>query len=506
MQTTDETLRGEGGSPADLLQVRRDKLDALRAAGRDPYKVVTFDKTHSSGQILAGFEALEGKTVAIAGRLVSKRIMGKASFANVLDGEGTVQIYVKREDVGEEAYDDFKKTDIGDIVGVSGIVFKTRTGETSVHATAVTLLCKSLLPLPEKWHGLKDPDLRYRQRYVDLIVNPEVRQAFRARSQILSTVRRVMTGKGYLEVETPVLHNHATNAAARPFYTHHNTLDIDMVLRVELELYLKRLLVGGFERVFEIGRIFRNEGMSVKHNPEFTMLEMYEAYTDYNGMMALAEELYTTIALELTGGYKITYQGTGIDLAPPWKRLTMTDAVRQYSGVDFNMIETDEQARQAALACGIDLGERKMSRGEVLNLLFEEKVEENLIQPTFICDYPVEISPLAKRTPYDSRLTERFELFIYGREMGNAFTELNDPIDQRERFVEQAKIKHGEGEFQVDEDFLTAMEYGMPPTGGMGLGIDRMVMLFTDSASIRDVLLFPTMKPRAAGATEQEEE
>ena len=502
MQTTEDNLREE----SELLQVRRDKLSALRAAGRDPYKVVTFDKSHSSRQVLDGYEALEGKTVSVAGRLVSKRIMGKASFANVLDGEGTIQIYAKRDDLGEEAYEEFKKTDIGDIVGVVGFVFRTRTGETSVHAQAVTLLCKSLLPLPEKWHGLKDPDLRYRQRYVDMIVNPEVRQAFRTRSRILSTIRRVMDGKGYLEVETPVLHNHATNAAARPFYTHHNTLDIDMVLRVELELYLKRLIVGGFERVYEIGRIFRNEGMSVKHNPEFTMLEMYEAYTDYNGMMALAEELYSTIALELTGGYKLSYQGTEIDLTPPWRRLTMAEAVRQYSGVDFSLIETDEQARAAAASLGIDLGERKASRGEVLNLLFEETVEEHLIQPTFICDYPVEISPLAKRTPYDNRLTERFEAFIFGREMGNAFTELNDPIDQRERFVEQAKIKHGEGEFQVDEDFLTAMEYGMPPTGGMGLGIDRMIMLFTDSASIRDVLLFPTMKPRAEQADGTKEE
>jgi lysyl-tRNA synthetase, class II len=495
MQTKDENLREEA-TGSELLQVRRDKLDALREAGRDPYRLVTFDKSHSSADIANGFDALEGKTVSVAGRLMSKRIMGKASFANMLDGLGAIQIYVRREDLGEEAYDEFKKTDIGDILGVSGIVFKTRTGEISVHANTVTLLSKSLLPLPEKWHGLKDPDLRYRQRYVDLIVNPEVRQAFRTRSRVLNIIRRELDGRGYLEVETPVLHNHPTNSAAKPFKTHHNTLDIDMYLRVETELSLKRLIIGGFEKVYEIGRIFRNEGMSVKHNPEFTSIELYEAYTDYKGMMAICEGLFTTLANEILGTYHINYQGTEIDLTPPWRRLTMAEAVREYSGADFSTIETDEQAMQAALACGIDLGEKVMTRGEVLNLLFEEKVEENLIQPTFILDYPVEISPLAKRTPYDSRLTERFEAFIYGREMGNAFTELNDPIDQRERFIEQAKIKHGEGEFEIDEDFITAMEYGMPPTGGMGLGIDRMVMLFTDSPSIRDVLLFPTMKPR----------
>ena len=496
MQPNDESTREDQSQLDELKQVRRDKLEALQKSGRDPYKLVTYDRTHLSDQVIEGFAALDGQTVSIAGRLTTKRIMGKASFANLLDGNGTIQIYVRREDLGEEAYEEFKKTDIGDILGVKGFVFKTRTGEISVHAHSVVLLSKSLLPLPEKWHGLKDPDLRYRQRYLDLIVNPDVRRVFRMRSAILGIVRRVLNSKNYLEVETPVLHNRPTNAAARPFKTHHNTLDIDMCLRVEMELYLKRLIVGGFERVFEIGRIFRNEGMSYKHNPEFTMIEMYEAYTDYNGMMALAEEVYTAIGNEVLGTYKLCYEGVEIDLTPPWPRLTMTQAVRNFSGVDFNAIETDEQARQAALSCGIELGERAMSRGEVLNLLFEEKVEANLIQPTFICDYPVEISPLAKRTPYDPRLTERFELFITGREMGNAFTELNDPIDQRERFVEQAKIKHGEGEFVIDEDFVTAMEYGMPPTGGMGLGIDRMVMLFTDSPSIRDVLLFPTMRPR----------
>jgi lysyl-tRNA synthetase class 2 len=495
MQTTDESQRG-GDEDTGLIEVRREKLEALRAVGRDPYKLVTFDKTHSSAGIAGGFEALEGKQVSIAGRLMSKRIMGKATFANLLDGEGTVQIYARREDLGEEAYEEFKKTDIGDILGVKGFVFKTRTGEVTVHAQAVTLLSKSLLPLPEKWHGLKDQDLRYRQRYVDLIVNPDVRRVFRTRSAVLGIVRRIMDGRGYLEVETPVLHHRATNAAAKPFRTHHNTLDLDMVLRVELELYLKRLIIGGLEKVYEIGRIFRNEGMDTKHNPEFTMLEMYEAYTDYHGMMELCEALYAAAAKELMGGYRFSYQGVELDLTPPWRRVTMTDAVREQSGVDFTLIPGDEEARAAAGAHGLHLEHEGMTRGEILNLFFEEFAESKLMQPTFICDYPIEISPLAKRTPYDARLTERFEVFMYGREMVNAFTELNDPEDQRQRFVEQAKKKYMEGEFEIDEDFVTAMEYGMPPTGGMGLGIDRMVMLFTDSPSIRDVLFFPTMKPR----------
>lgn len=498
MQANEETARAAQENPDDLVRVRREKLDALRAAGRDPYKLVSFGRTHSSADIVRGFEELEGKQVSVAGRLMAKRIMGKATFANLLDGEGPLQVYVRREDLGGEAYEEFKKADIGDILGAGGFVFKTRTGEITVHAQAVTLLSKSLLPLPEKWHGLKDPDLRYRQRYVDLIVNPDVRKVFLARTAVLKTVRRMMDARGYLEVETPVLHNRATNASAKPFRTHHNTLDLDMVLRVELELYLKRLIVGGFEKVYEIGRIFRNEGMSVKHNPEFTMLEMYEAYTDYHGMMELCEALYTAVARELAGGLKITYQGVELDLAPPWKRVTMTDAVLQNCGVDFSRIGSDEEARAIARERGLHLEHGGMLRGEVLNLFFEEYVESTLIQPTFICDYPIEISPLAKRTPYDPRLTERFEIFMCGREYGNAFTELNDPIDQRERFIEQARKKFIEGEFEIDEDFVTAMEYGMPPTGGMGLGIDRMVMLFTDSPSIRDVLLFPTMRPREA--------
>jgi Lysyl-tRNA synthetase (class II) len=481
---------------SEILRVRREKLQSLRETGGDPYLLTRFDKTHSSAQVLSGFDALEGKPVRVAGRVMSRRLMGKACFSHIQDEAGQLQLYVRQDMLGEAPYAQFKKLDIGDIVGAEGEVFKTNAGEISIKAASVTLLAKSLLPLPEKFHGLRDTDLRYRQRYVDLIVNPEVRDTFRARAKVLGIIRRVMDSRGYLEVETPVLHIHATNAAAKPFRTHHNTLDLDMVLRVELELYLKRLIVGGLEKVYEIGRIFRNEGMSPKHNPEFTMLEMYEAYTDYNGMMDLCEEIYTAAAQELLDGYRLTYQGTDIDLTPPWRRVTMTQAVLEQSGVDFGNIADDDAARAAAREKGLHLEHEGMTRGDILNLFFEEFVEPTLIQPTFICDYPVEISPLAKRTPYDSRLTERFEVFIYGREMGNAFTELNDPIDQRERFIEQAKKKFIEGEFEIDEDFVTAMEYGMPPTGGMGLGVDRMLMLFTDAASIRDVLLFPTMKPR----------
>ena len=512
MQTKEEGRLPQAGdavtleSRDELLQVRRDKLAALRAAGQDPYREVVYPRTHSCVEVTEGFDALENETVAIAGRLSSKRIMGKASFGSVLDGVGSLQIYVRRDDVGEAAYDDFKRLDIGDIIGVRGTVFKTRTGEISLHANEVKLLAKSLLPLPEKWHGLKDQDLRYRQRYLDMIVNPEVRQAFRTRSAILSAVRRLMDARGYLEVETPVLHTHATNAAAKPFRTHHNTLDLDMVLRVELELYLKRLIIGGLEKVYEIGRIFRNEGMSPKHNPEFTMLEMYEAYTDYHGMMDLCETLYTTIAQEVAGTYLINYQGVEIDLTPPWRRITMTDAVKEQCGVDFNTIAGDEAARAVAKEHKLHLEHEGMTRGEILNLFFEEYVEGKLIQPTFICDYPIEISPLAKKTSYDQRLTERFEVFIYGREMGNAFTELNDPEDQRARFIEQAQKKFIEGEFEIDEDFVTAMEYGMPPTGGMGLGLDRMIMLFTDAPSIRDVLLFPTMRPRTTAQEEKKDD
>lgn len=421
--------------------------------------------------------------------------MGRAAFTHIQDAEGDIQLYLRRNDLGEEAYDDCKRLDIGDIVGCAGRVFTTRTGEISIHAETVTLLSKSLLPLPEKFHGLKDPDLRYRQRYVDLIVNPEVRNTFVARSRILTELRRYMEDLGYLEVETPVLHNHTTNAGARPFHTHHNALDIDMFLRVELELHLKRLIVGGIDRVFEIGRIFRNEGMDARHNPEFTMLEFYEAYANYFDMMKRVEGLVETVARNVCGTLDIHYQGTHISLAAPWKRMTMVEAVKEYAGVDFNTLPDDASARDAAKAAGI-LVKPDAPWGECLEAFFDEKVEEHLIQPTFIYDYPIEISPLAKKCSYDERLTQRFEFFIYGREMGNAFSELNDPIDQRERFEKQVREKRGENQdVEIDEDFIRAMEYGMPPTGGVGIGVDRLVMLLTDASSIRDVLLFPTMRP-----------
>ena len=479
---------------SELLQIRRDKLIELQNEGMDPFLETVFDRTHWSSDIKENFSELEGTQVRVAGRLMSKRGMGKVSFCDLADREGTIQLYARSNDMDAEQYERFRKYDIADIVGVEGEVFRTNRGEISVKVHEVKLLAKSLRPLPEKYHGLRDMDLRYRMRHLDLIANPDVRRTFYTRTKIINTLRNTMIRLGYLEVETPVLHNHATNAAARPFRTHHNTLDIDMVLRVELELHLKRLIVGGFERVFEIGRIFRNEGMSTKHNPEFTMMEMYEAYTDYHGMMELCETLFRDVSEEVLGSQKLIYQGVEIDLTSPWRRMTMIEAVREYSGVDFDKIDTDEEAKAIADERGIHY-EDEHKRGDIINLFFEEYAEDKLIQPTFIYDYPIEISPLAKRTKYDPRLTERFEVFIYGREMGNAFTELNDPIDQRERFIEQAKRKCIEGEFEIDEDFLTAMEYGMPPTGGMGLGIDRMVMLFTDSPSIRDVLLFPTMKP-----------
>ncbi|MGI5877119.1 MAG: lysine--tRNA ligase [Christensenellales bacterium] len=478
----------------EIIRVRREKLAALRQAGEDPFLQVRYPVTHTSAAILDGFSVLDGTDVSIAGRIMSRRIMGRASFAHLRDRDGLIQIYVKRDVMGEQAYDAFKRLDIGDIIGVSGTVFRTQRGEISVQAQQITLLSKSLLPLPEKFHGLRDPDLRYRQRYLDLIMNPEVRNVFITRSRILTAIRKYMDERGYLEVETPVLHNYATNAAARPFKTHHNALDIDMYLRVETELHLKRLIIGGLERVYEIGRIFRNEGMSPRHNPEFTSIEMYEAYTDYHGMMALAEGLVSTVAKETVGGFTVTYGGESIDLTPPWKRMTMIEAVRTHTGVDFDALSTDEEARQAARDHGVAVPP-VATWGSVLNEFFEEKVEQHLIQPTFIVDYPVEVSPLAKRCPGDPRLTERFELFITGRELGNAFTELNDPIDQRERFIQQARNKHGDGEYDIDEDFITAMEYGMPPTGGMGIGLDRFIMLLTDAPSIRDVLLFPTMRP-----------
>ncbi|HHV60550.1 MAG TPA: lysine--tRNA ligase [Clostridiaceae bacterium] len=482
----------------EILKVRRQKLFELQDSGNDPFKITRYDVTHSSVEIVNNFEAFENAYVSVAGRLMSRRGMGKASFCDLRDRDGKIQLYVKIDEIGEEAYEGFKKLDIGDIVGVKGIVFKTHKGEISIKVSEYVLLSKSLQPLPEKWHGLKDTDLRYRQRYLDLIVNPEVRQTFIIRSKIIRSIRNYLDSKGFLEVETPILNTLAGGATARPFITHHNTLDIDLYLRVAPELYLKRLIVGGLEKVYEMGRNFRNEGMSVKHNPEFTSIEIYQAYTDYKGIMELTEDLVSKAALEVLGTTKITYQGQEIDFAPPWERITMIDAVKKYAGVDYEALASDEEAIAAAKAKGVDVGGKK-TKGEILNLLFEEFVEANLIQPTFVYDYPVEVSPLAKRKADRPELTERFEIFAAGRELGNAFSELNDPLDQRDRFLEQVKKREaGDEEAEMmDEDFITALEHGMPPTGGLGIGIDRLVMLFTDSYSIRDVLLFPTMKPKA---------
>lgn len=481
---------------SEQSRIRRDKLIALQAEGKNPFAIKTFDQTHMSAQIVADFEALEGKTASIAGRMMSKRVMGKASFSHLQDGAGRMQIYVRKDELGDEAYAAFKDYDIGDILGVTGEVFRTNKGEISIKAQSVVLLSKALLPLPEKFHGLKDPDTRYRQRYVDLIVNPEVKQAFIKRSQTISAIRDFLTAEGYLEVDTPVLHTLEIGAAARPFETHLNALDMHMYLRIELELYLKRLIVGGIDRVFEIGRIFRNEGMSVKHNPEFTMCEFYQAYTDYRGMMDLIERLFAYVANRVCGTTKITYQGTEIDLSPSWRRMTMVEAVREFVGVNYDDWQDDAQARAQVKSMGIPC-EDYFTKGECLAAIFDEKCEEFLVQPTIIMDYPVEISPLAKRKDDNPLFTERFEFFIYNREGGNAFTELNDPIDQRERFVKQVQQRKEQGiNAQVDEDYVRAMEYGMPPTGGLGFGVDRLVMLLTDSASIRDVLLFPTMRPR----------
>ena len=491
----------------EVLRVRRDKLSSLMQAGCNPYQITKFDQTHHAQQIKDTYTDGEEMNVSVAGRIMSKRIMGKAGFAHLQDGSGSIQLYVSRDSLGEENYAAFKSMDIGDIVGVKGYVFTTRTGEISVHAQSVTLLSKTLQVLPEKYHGLKDTDARYRQRYVDLIVNPEVRDVFVKRSRIISQIRRVLDDRGFLEVETPVLHTIAGGANARPFITHHNTLDIDMYLRIALELHLKRLIVGGFERVYEIGRVFRNEGMDTRHNPEFTLLELYQAYTDFNGMMDLTEELIRTVAKNVLGTAQITYGGVAIDLDKPFERLSMKDAVKKYSGVDFDTLADLEAARAAAKAHGIAYEERH-EKGDILNLFFEEYCEEKLIQPTFITGHPVEISPLAKRIPGNEAYTERFELFIVGREHANAFSELNDPIDQRARFEAQAALKAaGDDEAcDVDEDFLCALEYGMPPTGGLGIGVDRLVMLLTDTASIRDCLLFPTMKPLGAAKTEKKPE
>lgn len=480
-----------------LMKVRREKLDKLREEGKDPYKITKFNRTHTSKEIKDNYDELEGKDVTIAGRIMAKRIMGKASFCHIQDSEGKIQSYVSINELGEESYKAFKEDDIGDIIGITGFVFKTRTGEISIHAKEVTLLSKSLRPLPEKFHGLKDTDLRYRQRYVDLIVNPEVKDTFIKRTEILKEMRRILDEKKYTEVETPILNTIPGGAAARPFITHHNSLDIDMYLRIATELYLKRLIVGGFDRVYEIGRIFRNEGMDIKHNPEFTTIELYQAFANLEDMMNLTEELVSKIAEKVLGTTKITYQGQEIDLTPSWKRVTMIDAIKEVTGVDFNTITTDEEAQEAAKKAGVPVDPIKTTRGDIIAAFFDDKVEETLIQPTFIYEYPIENSPLAKKLENDERMTQRFELFIGGREYANAFAELNDPIDQYERFLAQVKQREaGDDEANMmDTDFVTALEYGMPPTGGMGMGIDRLVMLLTDEASIRDVLLFPTMKP-----------
>ncbi len=476
-------------------QIRREKLQALQAAGKDPFQIRRFDVDHHSQDIKDHFDELEGKEVTIAGRMMTRRIMGKASFCHIQDLQGTIQAYVARDLVGEESYADFKKDDIGDIVGVKGTVFKTKTGEISVHAESFTLLSKSLQPLPEKFHGLTNVDLRYRQRYVDLIMNPESRDTFIKRSRILAAIRRFLDAQGFMEVETPMLVANAGGAAARPFETHFNALDEDFKLRISLELYLKRLIVGGLERVYEIGRVFRNEGLDTRHNPEFTLMELYQAYTDYHGMMDLTENMYRYVAQEVLGTTTIVYNGVEMDLGKPFARMTMKDAVKQYSGVDFDQIHTLEEARAAAKEHHIEF-EQRHKKGDILNLFFETYVEEHLIQPTFIMDHPVEISPLTKRKPADSEYVERFEFFMNGWEMANAYSELNDPIDQRARFAAQEEqFAQGDEEANhTDEDFLNALEIGMPPTGGIGYGIDRMCMLLTDSAAIRDVLLFPTMK------------
>ncbi|MBR6568228.1 MAG: lysine--tRNA ligase [Clostridia bacterium] len=479
----------------ELRKVRVDKLEALQADGRDPFVITKYDQTHHSLEIKENFEELEGKTVRVAGRMMSKRIMGKASFCNIQDLKGNIQSYVARDSLGEDEYKDFKKLDIGDIIGIEGSVFKTKTGEISIHAEKITLLTKSLLPLPEKFHGLTNTDTRYRQRYVDLIMNAESKQTLINRSKIIREVRNYLDSQGFLEVETPMLVSNAGGAAARPFETHFNALSEDFKLRISLELYLKRLIVGGLERVYEIGRVFRNEGLDTRHNPEFTLMELYQAYTDYHGMMDLTENLYRHVAQAVLGTTKIVYNGVEMDLGKPFERITMVDAVKKYTGIDFSEIKTDEEAKALAKEKGVEF-EARHKRGDILNLFFEEFVEHHLIQPTFLMDHPVEISPLTKRKPENPDYVERFEFFMNGWEMANAYSELNDPIDQRERFkAQEEQLAQGDEEANTtDEDFLCALEYGMAPTGGIGFGIDRMVMLLTDSAAIRDVLLFPTMK------------
>ena len=492
----------KNGQEPDLNQlrkVRREKLAELQQNGKDPFAITKYDQTHHSQEIKDNFDELEGTTVSIAGRMMSKRVMGKASFCNVQDVKGNIQSYVARDSVGEENYKEFKKLDVGDVIGIEGEVFRTKTGEMSIHASHVKLLSKSLQILPEKFHGLTNTDIRYRQRYVDLIMNPEVKDTFIKRSKILSSIRRYLDGEGFMEVETPMLVSNAGGAAARPFETHFNALDEDFKLRISLELYLKRLIVGGLERVYEIGRVFRNEGLDTRHNPEFTLMELYQAYTDYNGMMDLTENLYRHVAQEVLGTTKIVYNGVEMDLGKPFERITMVDAVKKYAGVDWNEVETLEQARELAKEHNVEFEERH-KKGDILNLFFEEYVEEHLVQPTFVMDHPVEISPLTKKKPENPDYVERFEFFMNGWEMANAYSELNDPIDQRERFkAQEEQLAQGDEEANTtDEDFLNALEIGMPPTGGIGFGIDRMCMLLTDSAAIRDVLLFPTMKSQGA--------
>jgi len=480
----------------EILKVRREKLAELIENGKNPYEITKFDRQHSTKQIIDNYNEFEGKIVVVAGRLMSKRGMGKASFCDLADRDGKIQLYIRKDEVGDETYAEVKKIDIGDIVGISGEVFTTHKGEISIKVQSLQLLTKSLQPLPEKYHGLKDPDLRYRQRYVDLIVNPEVKDTFVKRSKIISSIRNYLNSKDFLEVDTPILNTISGGATARPFITHHNTLDLDMYLRIAPELYLKRLIVGGMEKVYELGRMFRNEGMDTKHNPEFSMIEIYQAYANYEDMMNLTENLICHVAKEVLGTTEVTYQGETINLGAPWERITMVDAVKKYAGVDFNSVSTDEDARALAKSAGVPVDD-DCSWGKALSIVFEERCEDKLIQPTFVMHYPVEISPLAKRMPENKDMTERFEVFITGREFGNAFSELNDPIDQKQRFEAQVAAREAGDEEagMMDTDYVTALEYGLPPTGGLGIGVDRLIMLLTDSASIRDVLLFPTMKP-----------
>ena len=497
-----ENVKAQGGESTvnvnELIRVRREKLSELQESGNDPFEITKYDQTHHSAQIKNDLASFEGKTVSVAGRMMSKRVMGKASFCNIQDLQGTIQSYVARDSIGEEEYKQFKKLDIGDIIGIEGEVFVTKTGETSIHATKITLLSKSLQILPEKYHGLTNTDMRYRQRYVDLIMNSEVKKTFINRSKIISAIRKYLDAQGFMEVETPMLVSNAGGAAARPFNTHFNALDIDIKLRISLELYLKRLIVGGMEKVYEIGRVFRNEGLDTRHNPEFTLMELYQAYTDYHGMMDLTENLYRYVAQEVLGTTTISYNGIEMDLGKPFERITMLDAVKKYSGVDFNEIHTLEEAQAVAKEHHIEY-EKHHLKGDILNLFFEEYVEKHLVQPTFVMDHPIEISPLTKKKPGNPDYVERFEFFMNGWEMANAYSELNDPIDQRERFkAQEAALAQGNEEANTtDEDFLYALELGMPPTGGIGFGIDRMVMLLTDSPAIRDVLFFPTMKPES---------